>query len=142
VNTTSARARFVADGMATLTGPRLLLALYARLLRDLDDAAGAVRADRPNDAHTALVHAQDIVHELRLALDHDAWDGAGTLADVYEWTERLLVQANITKDAALVEECRALVEPLHDAWAHAANGTAEAASTPSVAGSEPARVAR
>jgi flagellar protein FliS len=128
VNPTNARARFVADGMATLTGPRLLVALYARLLRDLDDAGTAARTGRLHDAHAALVHAQDIVHELRLALDVDAWDGAAGLAELYGWVERLLVHANTSKDAAIVDECRALLEPLHDAWAEAANGTATAAA--------------
>jgi flagellar protein FliS len=129
VNTTNARARFVADGMATLTGPRLLVALYARLLRDFDDAASAARSGRTQDAHAGLVHAQDIVHELRLALDIGAWDGASGLADLYEWIERRLVQANATKDVAIIDECRVLLEPLHDAWSDAANGIASAAVT-------------
>jgi flagellar protein FliS len=129
VNPTNARARFVADGMATLTGPRLLVALYARLLRDLDDAATAARDGSPEKAHAALTHAQDIVHELLLALDGAAWSAAPELADLYEWLYRRLVIANMTKDAGAIAECRALLEPLHDAWEHAANGTTDAAAT-------------
>jgi flagellar protein FliS len=126
VNTTDARARFVADGMATLTGPRLLVALYARLLRDLDDAAAAAREHAPEKVHGALIHAQEIVHELLLALDGNSWDAAGELANLYDWLYRRLVHANTTKDSVLIEECRSLLEPLHEAWDHAANGIASA----------------
>jgi flagellar protein FliS len=129
VNTNTARARFVADGMATLTGPRLLVALYERLVRDLDDATDAVRRAAPADAHERLTHAQDIVHELVLALDGNSWDAAGHLADVYGWLYRQLVTANVDKDLAVIESCRSLVAPLRDAWIVAADDlTARAAS--------------
>jgi flagellar protein FliS len=124
VNATTARARFVADGMATLTGPRLLVALYARLLRDLDDAGHALAAGDPALAHTHLVHAQEIVLELTLALDGAAWPAAAELAELYDWVYRRLVHANVTKDALAVAECRSVLAPLHDAWTDAANGSA------------------
>jgi flagellar protein FliS len=124
MNVTAARARFVADGMATLTGPRLLVALYARLLRDLDDATAALAADDPAMAHTHLVHAQEIVLELTLALDGTAWDAAADLAELYDWVYRRLVHANVTKDAHTIAECRSVLAPLHDAWSDAANGSA------------------
>jgi flagellar secretion chaperone FliS len=128
MNTMNARARFVADGMATLTGPRLLVALYARLLRDLDDAAVAVSDGAAEAAHANLTHAQEIVYELMLALDGDVWAPAAGLADLYDWVYRRLIHANITKDAAAIAECRQVLAPLHDAWTEAANGTTSAAS--------------
>jgi flagellar secretion chaperone FliS len=119
MNTARARARFVSDGLAVLTPPRLLIALYERLVRDLCDASAAIRDGNVVPAHDALVHAQDILDELMLALDADAWDGAAHLTTLYEWTHRQLVVANITKDAELVDACLAVVEPLRAAWAEA-----------------------
>jgi flagellar protein FliS len=127
VNTAHARARFVNDGLAVLSGPKLLLALYERLSRDLDDASSACRGASVAAVHAALVHAQEIVQELWLALDAAAWDGAAGLAELYDWLARELVSANIAKDLDAIDRCRQVVEPLRGAWTDAAVGAARAA---------------
>lgn len=124
MNTATARARFLSDGMATLSGPKLLVALYRRLVRDLDDAVAFIESANPSAAHDALVHAQEIVYELTLALDANTWEGAGQLAEIYEWLYHRLVAANIAKDAAIVNACRDVVVPLCDAWTEASTGGA------------------
>jgi len=124
VNTAIARARFLSDGIATLSGPKLLVALYQRLVRDLDDAVASIESGSPSAAHAALVHAQEIVYELTLALDASDWDGAGQLAELYEWLYQRLVAANIAKDVAIVNACREVVVPLCDAWTEASSGGA------------------
>ncbi|MPY94783.1 MAG: flagellar export chaperone FliS [Acidimicrobiia bacterium] len=115
----NARKRFVQDGLSTIPPARLLLMLYERLLRDLDDAAAAIGAGPISAAHEALTHAQAIVDELRLALDPAAWAGAADLAGVYDWVSARLVEANLRKDAALVASCRSVLEPLAEAWGEA-----------------------
>jgi flagellar protein FliS len=93
--------------------------LYERLLTDLDRGTSAIERSRPGEAHEALVHAQDIVSELRLALDPAVWSGAVGLDAIYRHLEVLLVEANVTKSAAVVEQCRRLVAPLSEAWSEA-----------------------
>jgi flagellar protein FliS len=117
------RSRFVDDGVAMLSNERLLLALYDRLLADLDGAATAIGARLPADAHEKLVHAQRIVEELQLALDADVWAGARELSAIYRHTTALLIEANLSKDAGPVAECRTLVEPLAEAWRSAYQST-------------------
>src|SRR3546814_15609290 len=68
-----------------------------------------------------MLHAQDIVFELRTSLRTDAWAGAHGLAALYAYVESRLVQANIQKDAAIVIECRGHLEPLRDAFREAAD---------------------
>jgi flagellar protein FliS len=71
-------------------------------------------------AHNALVHAQDIVCELSNTLLPDVWAAGAQLAAVYEFLLNELVHANVFKDAARVQSCLTIVEPLQDAWQQAA----------------------
>ena len=114
--TATARNKFVADGVGTTPPERLLVMLYDRLLRDLDDATGAIGGAQIGPAHDALTHAQDIVAELHSALDTSAWDGAEAMAELYTWLGELLSRANMAKSAPLVAEARSLVQPLRDTW--------------------------
>jgi flagellar protein FliS len=117
------RNAYASDAVVT-TPERLITMLYDRLVRDLVSAEAAIeRADR-QVAHEVLVHAQEIVFELLSALDVDAWEGASSLASLYTWLLRQLVEANTTQDASQVTHCRSLVEPLAEAWHIAANEVA------------------
>jgi flagellar secretion chaperone FliS len=110
------RNRYFTDGAGSLSQERLLLALYDRLLADLDQATLAIDERDPSLAHEKLIHGQQIVEELHLALDPNTWPGARQLGAVYLYAHDLLVRANLTKDAAVVREARSVIEPLADAW--------------------------
>ena len=74
------RSRYLAETVATASPGQLLVMLYDRLVVDLTQAEDAMRAgDRPTSS-ARLMHAQDIVSELRGSLDVAAWDGAAGLA--------------------------------------------------------------
>lgn len=107
--------RFRADE-AAIPPARLLVMLYDRLARDLDDAETAIRTGDRAAARVALLHAQDIVSELERALDPSVWAGAVELSSVYVYLQGRLVNANIHQDLASVEECRAAIDPLREAW--------------------------
>lgn len=110
------RARYLADSVATASPAKLLVMLYDRLVVDLNRGEQALLAgDRP-EANTHLKHAQDIVTELHVSLDLDAWDGAAGLASLYAFAENELITANIRGDAAKVAAVRTLIEPLRDTW--------------------------
>jgi flagellar secretion chaperone FliS len=113
------RARYLADSVATASPAKLLVMLYDRLVVDLNRGQQALIAgDRP-DANTHLKHAQDIVTELHVSLDLQAWDGAAGLASLYAFVETELINANIRGDAAKVAAVRDLIEPLRDTWREA-----------------------
>jgi flagellar secretion chaperone FliS len=111
---TSATAAYADAARTTASPERLLCMVYDRLLLDLERAAECLELGQ--SAHAHLMHAQDIVHELLVSLDHEVWDGAGKLASIYVYLHTQLIQANVRRDRALVLECRALVAPLRDAW--------------------------
>ena len=114
------RDRYLQDSITTASPAKLLLMLYDRLILDLMKGEEALRADEREEAHERLTHAQEIVLELRTSLDVDAWSGAPALANLYGWMLTELIGANTGKDADRVAACRALVEPLRDAWREAA----------------------
>ena len=123
------RNRYVNDAIATASPARLLTMLYDRLVLDLQRAETAqLEQDFPT-AHQQLLHAQDIVMELRSSLDTDAWSGAAGLASLYTFLLGEMVQANITRDPVRTATVRSLVEPLRDAWRDAAAQVATAAVT-------------
>jgi len=120
------RARYLADAVATASPAKLLLMLFDRLVVDLNRGEQALLAsDRP-EANTHLKHAQDIVTELHVSLDLDAWDGAAGLASLYAFVENELINANIRGDASKVASVRGLMEPLRDTWREAAMAVAAA----------------
>ena len=69
----AARNRYRTDGTTGMTGGRLLVALYQRLLSDLVGAETAIEAGQIESAHLQLVHAQEIVLELRAGLRVEDW---------------------------------------------------------------------
>jgi flagellar protein FliS len=119
------RARYLNDSVSTASPGRLLVMLYERLVLDLTKAETALGLGEREDASGHLMHAQDIVIELRASLDMDVWDGAVGLAKIYGYLLSELVAANVKADAARVAACRQLIEPLLDAWRQAATAAAE-----------------
>jgi flagellar protein FliS len=114
------RNRYLADTVMTASPGRLLVMLYERLALDLAQARMAIRAGDQAQSSTRLLHAQEILIELRTTLDLDAWDGALGLAKIYGFLLSELITANVKQDADRVASCIALVEPLLDAWRQAA----------------------
>jgi len=114
------RERYLADSIATASPAKLLVMLYDRLVLDLTRAEQALIAGDRNEASRQLLHAQEIVLELRTSLDIGAWEGAPGLADLYGFILTELIGANIGADGARVASCRTLIEPLRDAWREAA----------------------
>jgi len=114
------RDRYLQDSINTASPGKLLLMLYDRLVLDLMQGEEALRTGDRERANDRLTHAQEIVLELRTSLDVEAWAGAPGLAGLYGFLFTELVGANIGRDADRVASCRAIVEPLRDAWREAA----------------------
>lgn len=114
-----ARARYVADAVATASPARLLTMLYDRLLLDLARASDAL-AEGDRAASAFVDHAVDVLSELMATLDTGAWDGAARLMSIYEYVLSELLRSG---DAEAVAGCRRILEPLALAWHQAADET-------------------
>src|SRR3978361_2501904 len=119
MSTASLRARYLGDSVATASPQQLLVMLYDRLALDLERAEdGLTRGDR-EAAREPLMHAQEIILELRASLQVDVWEGGPRLAALYSWLVGELIQANLKGDIRRGRDCRQGVEPLGDAWREA-----------------------
>ena len=63
-----------------------------------------------------LLRAQDIIAELRTALDMSVGELAVNLDRSYEYFQHLLTQANIKKEPELLVECVQLMTDMRDTW--------------------------
>jgi flagellar secretion chaperone FliS len=115
--------------VATASPARLLVMLCDRLVLDLTRGLDAQRGGDLSAAHAQLLHAQEIVLELRSSLRTTEWDGALQLASLYDFLHLELVRANVTKDASITEGCLGLVSDLADTWREAAMITTAAVAS-------------
>lgn len=116
---TDMRSEYLAQSVLNATPATLVTMLYDRLVLDIARAEQAAAAgDRPA-CHAAALHAQDVVSELLVSLDVNTWPDGQNLVTLYSHLSTELVTANVQLDVARLAGCRALVEPLRDAW-HAA----------------------
>ncbi|MFQ5558250.1 MAG: flagellar export chaperone FliS [Acidimicrobiales bacterium] len=114
-----ARRRFRLDGDAAVSPERLVVLLYERLVRDLDDAAAAM-VDRDHErTNAALLHAQQIVEELAYAIKPEVWAGGHGLLALYDYVHQRLVEANVRKSPEAVDDARVVVGELSEAWREA-----------------------
>lgn len=111
------------QALETATPAQLVLMIYDRILQSLGQAR---RATLPTDVELVnreLQRAQALLTELRVALDFERGaDIADNLAALYAWCDTRLVEANMRKDMAAVDEVAAVVEQLRDTWREAATG--------------------
>lgn len=124
MSTSAMRARYLNDSITTASPGKLLVMLYDRLVLDLFQAEEALRVGERETGADRIKHAQDIILELRATLDVSAWSGGPGLASLYGFLLTELIGANVRADPERVAACRALIEPLRDAWREAAMATA------------------
>ncbi len=128
--------RYQTDGLAITPPQQLLVRLYERLQRDLEQARDAAANGVIEETHRLLLHAQDIVYELDLALDTDIWEDGRSLKAIYAYLADRLIQANLRKSPVIIEECLGHVRPLVTAWRSALASTQRERGVTSTAGTQ------
>lgn len=67
-------------------------------------------------AHENITKTEDIFTELMVSLDQNAGEWAKQIFAVYEFIKYQLMQANIKKDVAIMDEVIPLIEDIRDTW--------------------------
>ncbi len=93
----------------------LTLMLYEGAVKFCNQAINAIEQRNIPKAHENLIRAQRIVDEFRATLDMK-YPVAKDFDRVYEYLQRRLLQANMTKDKEIVEECATHLRSMRDTW--------------------------
>lgn len=97
---------------------RLVLMLFEGAIRFVKLARKAIEEKDIAGANENLTKAQDIIAELNQSLDM-SYDISENLASIYDFLYRQLVDANIKKDAELLDVVESMLKELKDTWEQA-----------------------
>lgn len=104
----------------TASPQQLLLMLYDGAIRFLKIGRKAQLAGDTEKSHQNLVRAQKIIAEFMGSLDLElGGEAAQNLLQLYEYLHHQLVQANLKKEIALIDEVLGHLSELRKTWAQA-----------------------
>lgn len=108
--------------METASPAELVTMLFNVCLRNMREAIKCIEAKDYAGANEKLVRAQEIVDELRSALDLSVGDLAGRLYSLYNFVYSCLIKANIRKQTGPVRDAMEVITQIRDAWQEAMKG--------------------
>ncbi|WP_290587831.1 flagellar export chaperone FliS [Alicyclobacillus sp.] len=124
-----AYAAYRQTSIQTASPERLLIMLIDGLIASLERAKSAIEEGNPVEAHRHLIKAQDIVREGLLGPLDMRYEVSQSLAKLYEYYHRRLVEANLRKDVAAVEEVLDHMRGWRETWLQAAAKAAQERAT-------------
>lgn len=99
----------------TASPAELTLMLYDGAIKFCNVALAALEKDDVQKANTNIIKAEKIIIEFRVTLDFK-YPVAKDFDRVYDYIYRRLVDANIKKDAAILEEALKYIREMRDTW--------------------------
>ena len=103
------------NAIATATPAELTLMLYEGAIKFGNLAIKAIEDKDIEKAYRNIVKVQNIIAEFRNTLDFK-YPVAKDFDRVYEYLERRLVEANMTKDKEIMEEVVKHIRSMRDTW--------------------------
>ncbi|SES85953.1 flagellar protein FliS [Natronincola peptidivorans] len=106
------------NNVMTASPENLTLLLYNGALKFIYQGKMNIEQDNIQKSHAAIVRAQDIIYELNDTLDMQ-YDISQNLRALYTYILEKLLDGNINKDIAALDEAAAMVTELRDTWKEA-----------------------
>lgn len=100
----------------TASQGRLIVMMFNGAISRTAEAKRRLEANDGHAVHSNLIQAQEIIAELRSALNMNTGDIARNLDRSYEYFHHLLVTANIKKAVEPIDECVLLMTSMRDTW--------------------------
>jgi flagellar protein FliS len=124
LNTMNPLRSYKETQIKTATPGKLILMMYDGAIKHLNQALQDLDNEhrRYDSISNSLIKAQDIIAELMISLDFErGGEIAKNLFGLYVFMNRRLLDGNIKKDRAPLEEVRTLLTELRGAWAEIAD---------------------
>ena len=97
---------------------QLTLMLYDGAARFIKHGIKGIEEKDIQSAHHSIIKAQNIIDHLNETLDKK-YELSGSLASLYDYISRRLIEANIKKDRDILSEVLDLTSQLRDTWQEA-----------------------
>ena len=114
-NTTHMANAYKTQQIMTASPQELTLMLYNGAIRFIAESIQAIERKDMQKAHESNMRAQDIVREFMNTLDMQ-YEVSEGLDKLYDYIEYRLIQANLKKDVAQLEEAKGMLTELRDTW--------------------------
>ena len=93
----------------------IITMLYDGAIKFCNLAIGAIQDNNIVKAHTNIMKVENIIAEFRGTLNHK-YETAKDFEEVYVYLERRLKEANVKKDAEILEEVLKHLRTMRDTW--------------------------
>jgi len=103
------------QSVMTASPGELTLMLYNGCIKFINQAKLFIEQKNIEKANNAIIRAQDIIQELMVTLNMD-YEISNNLYALYDYMNRRLIDANISKDNRVLDEVLSLVSELKDTW--------------------------
>jgi len=106
------------NSVFTAAPEELTLMLYSGLIKFIMKAQLAIDEKAFDKANNNIIRAQDIIIEFEVTLNMK-YEISKSLLLIYDYMHRRLIDANIKKDKAILEEILYFAKELRDTWQQA-----------------------
>jgi flagellar protein FliS len=115
--TTNRYQNYMEDEVLTAEPVRLIQLLYRGALDSITSARRHLKLGDIGARSRAVSKAMAIITELALSLDHKkGGDVSKNLAELYAYTQQLLIEANVKQSDPPLEEAERLLSTLLEGW--------------------------
>ena len=120
--TMNVAAKYNDNKIMTASPAELTLMLYEGAIKFCNIAIMAIEKNDLQKANHNIIKAESIISELRSTLDED-YPVSKDLDLLYEYIYRRLIEANLDKDKAIIEEVLDFIRELRNTWKEAMKKT-------------------
>ncbi|MCD5410040.1 MAG: flagellar export chaperone FliS [Clostridiales bacterium] len=111
-------AKYKENNIKTASPQELTLMLYNGALKYVGQSKIFIEQNRIENANNSIIRVQDIIDELNATLDMQ-YEISHNLRSLYIYIGEKLVDANISKNPAALDEVKDMITELRDTWKEA-----------------------